>query len=294
MSVEYDNYIHDHIENLKHGLEWMQQNLVGLDGDAITEAVLNADQHDASKWTTDEYPAYDAYFYGGNKTYEVRNNFDKAWLHHIHNNPHHWQHWVLLEDDPNIGSIGKALEMPLKYVYEMIADWWTFSWRNNNLLEMFSWYQSHRDHMMLNVKTRIIVERILHDIYTVLSMQMKFEHPETEIIAPEFLRTALYIPVESPYKYGIEQTGEVIEHSDKETEDAKYGVPEQKKFPLPDADHVKSAIRFFNYVDPKYESELAAAILARAKEYGVKIGEDIEVGDENRFKNYLPKKEEKD
>lgn len=290
MSVEYDNYIHEHIANLKQGLEWMQQNLVKLDGDAITEAILNADQHDVSKWTIDEYPAYDAYFYGGNKTYEVMRDFNRAWLHHIHNNPHHWQHWVLLEDEPNIGSIGKALEMPLKYVYEMIADWWTFSWRNGNLMEMFSWYQSHRDRMMLNVKTRAVVEMILHDIYTVLSMQMRFEYPETEIIMPEFLRTAFYIPAENQ----AEQTGEVIEHSDKDDDDTKYGVPEQKKFPLPDADHVKSAIRFFNYVDPKYESDLAAAILARAKEYGVKIGEDIEVGDANRFKNYLPKKEEEE
>lgn len=290
MSVEYDNYIHEHIANLKRGLEWMQQYLV-LDGDAITEAILDADQHDASKWTTDEYDAYDAYFYGEVKSYEVTSNFDKAWLHHIHNNPHHWQHWVLLEDDPNIGSIGKALEMPLKYVYEMIADWWTFSWRSGNLMDMFNWYQSHRDLMMLNIKTRAIVEQILRDIYMILSMQMRFEHPETEIIMPEFVRTedAVRMAINSQ-----EQTGEVVEHSDTKEDKEQYGVPEQKKFPLPDADHVKSAIRFFNYVDPKYEAELAAAILARAEEYGVKIGEDIEVGDENRFKNYLPKKEEEE
>lgn len=75
--------------------------------------------------------------------------------------------------------------------------------------------------------------------------------------------------------------------SDEELEKRKYAFPEERKFPMPDADHVRSAIRFFNYVELKYEKELAKAILKRAKEYGVDISE-INVGDENRFKKYLP------
>ena len=70
----------------------------------------------------------------------------------------------------------------------------------------------------------------------------------------------------------------------------KYGVPEQKKFPLFDLDHVKSAIKFFNYVDPKYEDKLAKAILRRAKEYGLDLSE-MSIGDNNRFKKYLPNDE---
>lgn len=69
--------------------------------------------------------------------------------------------------------------------------------------------------------------------------------------------------------------------------DQKYGVPEQKKFPLPDADHVRSAIRFFNYVEPRYEKELANAILKRMKEYGLTF-DDFTVGEENRFSKYVP------
>lgn len=67
----------------------------------------------------------------------------------------------------------------------------------------------------------------------------------------------------------------------------KFGVPQQNKFPLTDADHVRSAIRFFNYVEPKYEMELARAILKRAREYGVDLSE-INIGDNNRFKKYMP------
>ena len=76
----------------------------------------------------------------------------------------------------------------------------------------------------------------------------------------------------------------------RENLEQKFGVPEQKKFPMPDAKHVRSAIRFFNYVDPSHEKELAKAILARMEEYCMNFDE-FEVGDENRFKKYIPKSE---
>lgn len=63
----------------------------------------------------------------------------------------------------------------------------------------------------------------------------------------------------------------------------KYGIPELKKYPMPDREHVKSAIRFFNYVEPRYEKELAANIIQRIKEYHMT---DISVGPDNRFGKY--------
>lgn len=69
-------------------------------------------------------------------------------------------------------------------------------------------------------------------------------------------------------------------HSD---EDMKYGLPEKKKYPMPDRDHVMSAIKFFNYVSPSDEKELARNIVARIKEYGIT---GINVGEKNRFGKY--------
>jgi len=66
-------------------------------------------------------------------------------------------------------------------------------------------------------------------------------------------------------------------------EDMKFGLPEKKKYPMPDRDHVLSAIKFFNYVSPSDEKELARNILARIKEYGMT---DINVGENNRFGKY--------
>lgn len=68
----------------------------------------------------------------------------------------------------------------------------------------------------------------------------------------------------------------------------KYGLPDQKKYPMPDKKHVISAIKFFNYVDPAHEKELAKNILKRVKEYGMSF-DDFGVGEDNRFSKYLPK-----
>ena len=92
--------------------------------------------HDMSKFRPDEFIPYARYFYGDwpdwNKAkfqctgypYELTKQgiqvaFDVAWSKHQHRNPHHWQHWLLQEDDGDL----KILDIPDKYVDEMLADW---------------------------------------------------------------------------------------------------------------------------------------------------------------------------
>ena len=93
-----------------------------------------------------------------------------------------------------------------------------------------------------------------------------------------------YVKKEAIKHFAAQDNRYELFHKD---DDVFYGVPQQKKFPLPDADHVRSAIKFFNYVEPKYEAQLAKAILERAEMYNVDLSE-MNIGDENRFKNYLP------
>lgn len=63
-----------------------------------------------------------------------------------------------------------------------------------------------------------------------------------------------------------------------------YGLPGLKKYPMPDEKHVRSAIRFFNYVDKEHERELAKNIKAKMRLYN--ISPDC-VGEKNRLKQYL-------
>lgn len=157
MSYEYDRYLTQHKANVANAYNWIRENLPELLKDNYEHQICFA--HDHSKNEQDEYEAYDAYFYGGNRSYEVVMNFKKAWLNHIHRNPHHWQHWILINDEPNEGM--EVMDMPYNYIIEMICDWWAFSWAKGNLAEISEWYGEHKDHMKLSVNTRTAVEDIL-------------------------------------------------------------------------------------------------------------------------------------
>lgn len=73
--------------------------------------------HDLSKFLPDEFVPYARHFYGNypscdelrgdwRYTYtgltkeDVKREFDIAWLQHQKRNRHHWQYWVLMNDDP--------------------------------------------------------------------------------------------------------------------------------------------------------------------------------------------------
>lgn len=159
MSIQYDRYLEGHKANVKKGFDWIRENLPELikgDFDYEWQIGLN---HDHSKTEPDEYDAYDAYFYGGNRSYSVVQEFKKAWLMHIHRNPHHWQHWILINDDPGEGQT--IMDMPYNYILEMICDWWAFSWNTGNLHEIFAWYAEHEKYIKFSDKTRATVESIL-------------------------------------------------------------------------------------------------------------------------------------
>lgn len=159
MSLNYDKYLEEHVSNVNKAWDWMADNLPDIPIQPTTAYIFG---HDRSKYTKKEYDAYDAYFYGNNRSFDVMNNFNYAWLHHIHNNPHHWQYWILINDDPKLGEV--ILDMPDIYIYEMIADWWSFSWHVNNLTEIFDWYNKRKDYIKLSPKTRTKVESILSQI----------------------------------------------------------------------------------------------------------------------------------
>ena len=154
MSQEYTQYIVEHKANVEKAFRWIMDHNIFED----CEIPVNILEHDLSKYSAEEYRAYDEYFYG-KRTKEVEKEFNYAWLHHIHCNPHHWQYWVLKHDD----EPEEALEMPFEYVIEMICDWWSFSFKTGNLYEIFDWYKKHKG-MVLHEKTRKLVEETLDKI----------------------------------------------------------------------------------------------------------------------------------
>lgn len=159
MSSEYLEYLNNHVTNVKNAFEWMKIHLfdkLDIEENYIDYTAKIIQYHDASKYSyEDEFFQYMNYFYDEERD-KWLTEFNYAWLHHIHNNPHHWQYWVLYEDKENT-----ALDMPLCYIIEMVCDWWSFSWRLNNLYEIFNWYKNHQDKILMSKTTKLLVENIL-------------------------------------------------------------------------------------------------------------------------------------
>ena len=111
--------------------------------------------HDWSKMTFAEWKPYVNTFYTENKG--APGDFDTAWLHHQHHNPHHWQYWVLREDD---GAV-KVLEMPKKFAREMVADWMGAGKAITGKWDAAGWYLKNEDKIKLHPKTSLLVENLL-------------------------------------------------------------------------------------------------------------------------------------
>lgn len=211
MSLEYDLYLSQHRSNVTRAAQWIMNR---IDPIVLHDILPNLDPmmvmvqlntHDASKESPEEYAPYDTHFYGDAELKETvgsEESFELAFLHHLHQNPHHWQHWIILFDDgKNSGFSGPhidgtsamvhAFDMPDNYILEMIADWWSFSWSNairekeqnkpwfDDLYEIFGWYKYHENTIIFSDATRIKVNRLLDVIRMALDLERdKFKYPE--------------------------------------------------------------------------------------------------------------------
>ena len=79
----------------------------------------------------------------------------------------------------------------------------------------------------------------------------------------------------------------ISESSRSDLPDSAFGIPELRKYPLDTEAHVLSAIKFFNYVEPKYEKELANNIIRKIHEF--KLEDKVNPGEKNRFSKYWKK-----
>ena len=71
-----------------------------------------------------------------------------------------------------------------------------------------------------------------------------------------------------------------------ELPDSVFGIPQERKYPMPDEKHTRSAIKLFNHVEPKYEEQLAKAVIKNMRKYNI---DGSVVGPNNRLRKYLPK-----
>ncbi len=122
----------------------------------ISASLWRALIHDLSKFRPSEWGPYARTFYAddGSKQYKPSPEFDHAWLLHQHRNPHHWQHWVLSEDSGRV----KVLDMPVKFVDEMVADWMGAGRAITGKWEYKEWYEKNKGKMLLAPRTQELME----------------------------------------------------------------------------------------------------------------------------------------
>ena len=127
--------------------------------------------HDYSKFFPDEFFPYARHFYTSDGSLrKVRDEtgyykptdtgdptFDYAWLLHQKRNKHHWQWWVLPEDEGGL----KILDIPSKYCLEMIADWRGAGCAQGTP-DTLTWYGKHKAKMQLSLEARSLIENELN------------------------------------------------------------------------------------------------------------------------------------
>jgi hypothetical protein len=131
--------------------------------------------HDLSKFLPDEFIPYARHFYNPDGTLKPDKRdktgyykptdtgdpyFDYAWILHQKRNKHHWQWWILPED--NGGT--KILEMEYPYWLEMVCDWAGAGKAQNNKVGIRKWYLKNKDKMQMGPNTRSNVEDTLGGI----------------------------------------------------------------------------------------------------------------------------------
>jgi len=159
--LRYLNYLIKHkwfvfLESCKEGIMW--QGFI----------------HDLSKFLPSEFFPYVEHFYGGKDYNDINKgrdetgyykptdtgdkDFDFAWLLHQKRNKHHWQWWILPEDEGGL----KILEMPLKYRKEMLCDWLGAAKAQGHKDNRKEWYNKNKDKMQLGPETERWIEQKIH------------------------------------------------------------------------------------------------------------------------------------
>ena len=120
------------------------------------------DNHDLSKWSAEEFPAYAKRFCGNS----IPNEFAMARLHHYHLNPHHWQHFIFPDGYTPKGSNleNGVVQMPENYALEMVADWMGETKVRTNSWDMTDWLKVNMFSIRVHSTTAEFLYQVLDEL----------------------------------------------------------------------------------------------------------------------------------
>lgn len=158
---KYINYIKRHqagvLKSWKNILYPVLLTESDYDVELLTDIEILINCHDESKFKSDEFDAYCNYFYPSEENAKDEEAFNKAWFLHQRRNLHHWQYWCLIKDSGKI----IPLDMPVKYICEMLCDWSSFQFVVDKNSTANNWYKKNKNKMVLSDRTRQTIEELL-------------------------------------------------------------------------------------------------------------------------------------
>lgn len=151
-------------------------NYVQKAGKELGVSNLQLGIHDASKFSEAEFMPYARYFFDENgnsitdpsrRSIYVNRDFVYAWHHHVHNNPHHWNHWTYpagWTPDNSDDIVNGCLMMPYNYILEMVADWMGASYAYTGSWDLTDWLESNYDKVQMHPVSKQHLKNILYDL----------------------------------------------------------------------------------------------------------------------------------
>lgn len=122
--------------------------------------------HDLSKYTPTEFLSGVKYYQGTRSPNEAEREdigFSSAWMHHKGRNRHHFEYWT--DYDPDVRGKIRAVQMPYRYVVEMLCDRLAasriYNGKNYNPSEPLKYFLPAKPHRFIHPETSDCIEALL-------------------------------------------------------------------------------------------------------------------------------------
>ena len=167
---DYTNYVTGHKSNLDKVWNAMIPILVekyNVPPPVIEVITKNIANHDASKSSPEEFEAYARHWYpeDGKKPNKESDEYKMAWLHHMQNNKHHWNHWIIVDSKTEF----EAVEMPFIYIMEMLVDW-SAQGLNPGSEGVKKWYNDNKKDFIMHKNTTKFIKMFIDSFDTITKL----------------------------------------------------------------------------------------------------------------------------
>lgn len=161
---EYKKYIVDHVRRVQRAFDEFGDELcekLGLGEPGKSSLKKLIDVHDQSKFNPIEFDLYRAHFYPIDTETKSEENLRLGFLLHQNSNPHHPEFWVYRDDKSVV-----YCDMPPIYIAEMLLDWESFHYVNENETAYSYWMDKASHKKPLSNATIKLIESVI-DIFDV-------------------------------------------------------------------------------------------------------------------------------